>query len=120
MAKRLSAAGLVCALIVVGASAGTIAQPKLADPTRPPPSAAQETQTASEAKGAKPQPRLQSVLISQRRKLAVIDGRTVRLGGVIDGARVVAITEGSVTLRRGAETRTLSLYPAVAKKAIAQ
>jgi MSHA biogenesis protein MshK len=106
---------------MAGASAGATAQPKLADPTRPPQSgASQETDTASEAKGAKPQPRLQSVLISKRRKLAVIDGRTVRLGGVIDGARVVAITEGSVTLRRGAETKTLSLYPAVAKRATAQ
>jgi MSHA biogenesis protein MshK len=117
----MSAACLVCALIVGGASAGAVAQPNIPDPTRPPQSAAsQETEAGREAKGAKPQPRLQSVLISPRRKLAVIDGRTVRLGGEIDGARVVAITEGSVTLRRGAETYTLSLYPAVAKRAIAQ
>jgi MSHA biogenesis protein MshK len=61
---------------------------------------------------------LQSILISPQRKLAVIDGRTVPLGGEVNGAKLVAITEGGVTLRRGAQTETLRLNPGIEKKAV--
>jgi MSHA biogenesis protein MshK len=57
--------------------------------------------------------RLQSVLISSGRKLAVIDGITVPLGGTIDGARLVAIRESEVVLQKGAERETLKLNPGV-------
>jgi MSHA biogenesis protein MshK len=121
MAQRLSTASLVCALVAAGASPAAAAQARLPDPTRPPQAAASAGADApAPAKGAKPPARLQSVLISPQRRLAVIDGRTVRLGGEIDGARVVAITESTVTLRRGAQTEMLKLYPAVDKKASAQ
>jgi MSHA biogenesis protein MshK len=122
MAERLNGRTLACALVAALTSAAAAAQARLADPTRPPQSApaADEPAKPDEAKAPKSGPQLQSVLISPQRKLAVIDGRTVPLGGEVDGAKLVAITEGGVTLRRGSQTQTLRLNPGVQKKAVTQ
>ena len=62
-------------------------------------------------------PQLQSVLVSLRpggRRVAVIDGKTVRQGQRVGDAVLVAIGATEVVLRRGAKTETLKLYrPAV-------
>lgn len=89
---------------------GVFAQ-ALVDPTRPP-DAAPVLGSAVSAGTARPQ--LQSVLISNRpggRRLAVIDGRSVRAGDKVGGAVVVSIGEASVVLRRGKTLETLRLYP---------
>lgn len=89
---------------------GVFAQ-ALVDPTRPP-DAAPVLGSAVSAGAARPQ--LQSVLISNRpggRRLAVIDGRSVRAGDKVGGAVVVSIGEASVVLRRGKTLETLRLYP---------
>jgi len=97
------------------------AQPALSDPTRPPNVLQGAMRDASE-RGEAPAAasRLQSVLISPQRRLAVIDGRTVPLGGKVDDATLVQISETHVTLRRGAELKTLELYPGVERKAVGQ
>lgn len=87
---------------------GVFAQ-ALVDPTRPP-DAAPVPGSAASAGAARPQ--LQSVLISNRpggRRLAVIDGRSVRAGDKVGGAVVVSIGEASVVLRRGKTLETLRL-----------
>jgi len=61
---------------------------------------------------------LQSVLFSRGRKLAVIDGTVVPLGGAYGDARVVKITESEVVLKQGEETETLKLFPGVDKQAV--
>jgi MSHA biogenesis protein MshK len=81
----------------------------LTDPMRP---ADLSSASAAEAAGVAPS-RLQSVLISSNRKLAVIDGRTVPLGGSIDGATLVAIRESEVVLRKGDARETLKFNPGV-------
>lgn len=89
---------------------GVFAQ-ALVDPTRPP-DAAPVLGSAASAGAARP--RLQSVLISNQpggRRLAVIDGRSVRAGDKVGGAVVVSIGEASVVLRRGKTLETLRLYP---------
>jgi MSHA biogenesis protein MshK len=120
MVERVSAARVLCVLAAAATSAAATAQARLADPTRPPQGA--EAPEAPAGAAVQPAPkeahRLQSVLIAPDRKLAVIDGRTVPLGGRIDGAHVVAITETSVTLRRGAQTETLPLNAGVQKKQV--
>src|SRR5205823_5413429 len=69
MAQRLIALGL---LFAASTSQAALAQP-LNDPTRPP--------SATSPESGEPVPsRLQSVLLSPTRKIAVIDGRAVRLG----------------------------------------
>ena len=89
---------------------GVFAQ-ALVDPTRPP-DAAPVPASAASAGAARPQ--LQSVRISNRpggRRLAVIDGRSVRAGDKVGGAVVVSIGEASVVLRRGKTLETLRLTP---------
>ena len=113
MDERLTVPAAVFAFLAAGASATAFAQ-GLADPTRPPQVApAGDGDAAGAAKSAH---RLQSVLFSSTRKLAVIDGKTVPLGGEIGGAILTSINENGVTLRRGAETETLRLHPDVDKK----
>jgi len=109
MAERL-----ILSLLFAGSSAswGALAQP-LGDPMRPPamaaPSPAEEG--ASRAAG-----RLQSVLISPGRRVAVIDGRVVRLGERLGDATLVAISESQVVLQRPDGRETLKLTPVAEKK----
>jgi MSHA biogenesis protein MshK len=104
MAQRLIGLGLLAAV------AGAAAQ-GLSDPTRPP-SAADERVARSEA----PVSRLQSVLISPARKLAVIDGQTVALGGRLGEATVISIAPTQVILQSGATYQTLKLLPGIEKE----
>jgi MSHA biogenesis protein MshK len=86
----------------------------LVDPTRPP-----NAPAAGEVPGAAPGGSLlQSILIASNRKLAIINGTTVALGGMVGEARVVRITETEVTLKKGDETEVLKLYPGVDKQPI--
>lgn len=119
MAERLIASMAIVAASVLAWAACAQA---LSDPTRPPGPEATAAPAAGDPPGAqpeaKPAPRLQSILISPARKLAVIDGNTVALGGKFDGAVLVAITETHVTLKRGTELEVLPLYPGVERKPI--
>ena len=121
MAQRLRplARAAVLALAVSPSVGGAFAQAGLKDPMRPPnvvPGLAAE-------EGARPQSarfQLQSVLISPHRKLAVIDGRTVLLGGKLDEATLVGISETQVTLKQGEQFSTLELYPGIERKPVQQ
>ena len=96
--------------VLLALAPGVFAQ-ALVDPTRPPDAAPAEGSAVS-TRAAGPQ--LQSVLISNQpggRRLAVIDGRSVRAGDKVGGAVVVSIGEASVALRRGKTLETLRLYP---------
>jgi MSHA biogenesis protein MshK len=112
MAQRLNMRLVL--LAALGACPAAHAQGALIDPTRPP------TVMPADAVGdaAQPTGRLQSILISGTRKLAVIDGVTVPLGGKIDGATLVAIDETGVKLKRGEAIETLKLYPNIERQAI--
>ena len=82
----------------------------LQDPTRPPAAAALSVGAqAAVASG----PRLQSILVAREaggRRLAVIDGETVRPGEQFHGARVARIGDNEVELVRGGERQVLRLY----------
>lgn len=85
----------------------------LPDPTRPP---SEFESTAGGGAAVRSGPVLQSVLISPRYKAAIINGETVKLGGIYGSARVVEIGEGGVVLDEGGSLRTLELFPNVEKK----
>lgn len=106
---------LVGAAVLAGAGAA-FAQ-GLGDPTRPP-LAGDAADAAANAANAAPATRLHSILLSRGRKLAVIDGQMVPLGGMIGDAKLVRISESEVALRRGEETEVLRLLPAVGKKLV--
>jgi MSHA biogenesis protein MshK len=109
---------LYCAMLTatVVAMAGAQAQ-ALTDPTRPPSasSALSASQAAPEETAGT---QLQSILMSSGRKVAVINGTMVPLGGMIGEARVVRITETQVVLKRGEETEVLKMYPGIDKRAV--
>lgn len=84
----------------------------LADPTRPPSVATESAGEPSPPAG----PTLQSILISPTRRLAVISGQEVALGGRYGDATVTSITESTVLLRFADRKETLRLLPDVKKR----
>lgn len=85
----------------------------LADPTRPP---TVDTETLA-ATAPKSGPRLQSVLISPSRRVAVINGSAVGVGGKVGDATVASISAGAVVLKyANRRSETLQLITAVDKK----
>lgn len=84
------AAALVAAAGVAGAQQG------LGDPTRP--TSMAEPEPVARAVQSGPRWRLQSTLVAESRRLAVINGRTVAQGERIDGATVREVRQEGVTL----------------------
>ncbi|MES2257584.1 MAG: MSHA biogenesis protein MshK [Pseudomonadota bacterium] len=87
----------------------------LDDPTRPPPSAMSPGSVPVETTSSAPQ--VQSILVSREhggRRVAVINGVTVRQGAKFQGAVVERVGETEVVLRRGKSLETLKLFPASA------
>jgi hypothetical protein len=93
---------------------------ELADPTKPPAYAMlkfRQAKLATLPKVAGPKTerkketvlRLSSILISNNRKIAIIDDQMLSVGDKIRGARLVSITRDSVRLVRKGKTINLSL-----------
>ncbi|HMJ50082.1 MAG TPA: hypothetical protein VK440_05920 [Burkholderiales bacterium] len=59
---------------------------------------------------------LQSVFISPRLKVAIINGEPVKLGDSYGSAKVVKISESGVVLDTDGKLQTLKLFPSVEKK----
>ena len=88
----------------------------LPDPTRPPSEPVAAAASGASAAVPSSAPLLQSVLISPRHKVAIINGETVKLGGMYGSAKVVKISEGGVVLNEGGSLQTLRLFPGVEKE----
>jgi hypothetical protein len=56
-----------------------------------------------------PEPKLQGILFAPTRPSAIVDGRTVFVGGHVSGFRVTAISKNDVTLENGTKTKVLRL-----------
>jgi hypothetical protein len=56
-----------------------------------------------------PEPKLQGILFDPTRPCAIVDGKTVFVGGHVGEFRVTAISKNDVTLENGAETKVLKL-----------
>ena len=83
-------------------------QPK--DPTQPP--TAQRPRAPSSNPAAAPKlklPVLSSILTSNERKLAVINGKLVREGDLVAGMRVVQVAKDEVQLKSSKQARALVL-----------
>lgn len=78
------------------AAAGLGHAQQLGDPTRP--TALDEPEAAGAVAKAGPRWRLQSTLVADHRRLAVINGRTLAPGDRIDGATVRDVRQDGVTL----------------------
>lgn len=104
-----------CTLAALALSASFASAQALVDPTRPP--ASMDARPDATGQAGDGLPRLQSILIAPGaggRRVAVIDGETVRLGDSYKGARVARMTQSEVVLERGRERQVLRLEPASA------
>ena len=89
---------LMKVVVIVAAAAITlpaVAERELLDPTRPPSPA---TSASNGKSAAVPSWRLESTLISDYRRVAVINGQKVREGNDVGGARVKVIRRNAVVL----------------------
>jgi len=100
-------------LVLLLLTASTAGAQGLADPTRPP-GGVTEAVSAADPGG----PVLQSVMLSQGRKIAVISGEMVALGERYGSSRLVKLTETEAVLKNGGEVKVLRMYPLVDKRAV--
>lgn len=115
--RRLAMIGI--AMLAVAASARA-QDSGMRDPTRPPAALSAPAEASGRQGVPAGEPQLQSILVSLRpggRRVAVIDGKTVRQGQRIDGAVVEAIRPTEVVLRKGNQRQILKLYRPAARGA---
>jgi MSHA biogenesis protein MshK len=86
----------------------------LSDPTRPPTVTGDASTNAEVFTG----PVLQSILISPKRRLAIISGQTVALNSKYGEQTLIKVSETEVVLRNGKELQTLKLFPDLDKKLV--
>jgi len=108
--RPLMGIGVFCALSAV---IFPLHAEELPDPTRPPANIFQAASGRSTGAGAAQSSGLRSIIISATRRAAIIDGKTVELGGRFGNARLVEINAGSVVLQRGKNRQVLTLFPGV-------
>ncbi len=105
MAQHLNKVSLLGLLLLcAGAHAQTVV-----DPTRPPAGLAKDQGETYAG------PVLQSILISSTRRIAIISGKTVKMGDKFGEAQVISISENEVVLRTGKDKQVLKLYPSLYK-----
>jgi MSHA biogenesis protein MshK len=110
------AALLGLAALALGAAAHAQA---LADPTRPPPAVRGGAGSPSGRGAGEPGGLvLQSVIISDTSRSAIINGEHVMLGGKSGPARLIKVSEATVVVLTGDARRTLKLFPGVTKRAL--
>ncbi|MGH6782715.1 MAG: hypothetical protein ACREB5_11505 [Sphingomonadaceae bacterium] len=97
---------------------GAVAAQGLVDPTRPPHLGAAPVGVGATGDGPPGAYRLETVILSPGRKLAVINGTLVPLGGKIGEGRLVRVTESGVVIRTGDAVETLQFHPGLEKRAV--
>lgn len=111
----------LAAVAMLAMAAGALAQDSaLPDPTRPPVSLSAPLVGPGGPSAPSAQPQLQSILISLRaggRRVAVIDGKTLRQGDRIGSAVVESIHATEVVLRTGKQRQALKLFRPAARRA---
>ncbi|MFY9262001.1 MAG: hypothetical protein WAO71_16050 [Gallionella sp.] len=83
------------------------------DPTRPPAQIGTFDAPVASAVVSTPSHGLQSILMSKKRRAAIIDGKTIELGQLYGDARLVEVNESSVVLVGTQGRRELRLFPEV-------
>jgi len=104
-----------CLLTALAFHAGGVHAQPLTDPMRPPNVAGAAT---SAGKPSSAPIGVQVILTSQERKVAVIDGKVVPLGGNARDGKLVGLTDTSAVLEKGknGERDVLLMHPNIEKK----
>lgn len=87
---------------------------ELGDPTRPP-DYKKQAELPRAAAAAAEKWALTSVLISPRRRVAVVNGQAVQEGDTVGSSRIVRIRTSEVLLQRGGDRFVVSLLPGAVK-----
>jgi MSHA biogenesis protein MshK len=95
--------------IVLAAVCAVASADNIRDPTRPPSPAEIRAFFGAEPAAGHPSYQLQSILLSDERRVAIINGRRVSEGHVINQAEVVTIEPGRVVLRRDGKSIVLTI-----------
>lgn len=112
MSERATVAGIVLAAVL--GMLGSVTAGEEGDPTRP---SYLRPETAAPADAVRtPSWRLESIIVSPGRRIAVINGRAVGLNEWIGGARVVEILPYEVGLEYRGEIRRIVLVPTRIKR----
>ncbi len=108
MITMLKAAACCCLLALFATPVLSEGDEELDDPMRPadPPSPAQ-------APAADPEWILNSTVVSETRRIAIINGQRVSAGSWVDGARVISVRQGRAVIEVDGERREISLRPEV-------
>ena len=112
--KQRDLLGCVALLAALSTAAPVACAQPMADPTRPPPGVAESVPRLETVRG----PVLQSIMITQQSRSAIINGQRVELGGRYGDARVVKIDDNEIVLRSTDGTEVLKLSPDVEMKAV--
>jgi MSHA biogenesis protein MshK len=110
-----------CFIMAVGMvwAATGICADSISDPTRPPAVAMPAPLVGGVATPVDAGPVLQSVMISRKKKVAVISGQEVALGKMYGDAKLVAVRDHEVDLRNpDGSLQTLQMYAGVTKTGI--
>ncbi len=112
---------LACATLLLLATHAVHAETMLPDPTKPPieiltmpVSSVSASSTAGVVPSLITESSLQSVIIGEHRRAAVINGATVELGETVAGETLIEVLADRVRLRTAqGSTKELALYPGV-------
>lgn len=109
----------MCGLAPSAALAQSSAAAGLADPTRPPAALLESAIQEEEKPDAPPPLGLQTVLLRKGAKpLAIINGQSVELGGMLGESRLIRLTETEAVLQGANGKETLRLMPDAERKTI--
>jgi hypothetical protein len=121
MSRRLSVAAaqrwIISSFCLLISALTPLYAEDLPDPTRPPASifalaggagvGTKREATENQSSG------LHSIIISETRRAAIIDGKTVELGGSHGDAKLIEVNEGGVVLQHANSRQVLTLFPDV-------
>src|SRR3990170_1417566 len=107
--------GMMRALLTLSIARHSVAATAedLPDPTRPPAMIAGTGAATGRWSAESRSSGLQSTIISESRRAAIIDGKTVELGEKHGNAWLTEVNEGSVVLKTAQTRRVLTLFPDV-------
>lgn len=104
--RKVAISGLLFAVTFVNMTSNVWAQ-EIPDPMRPPVGFGQGLAVDATPAG----PVLQSILISPTRRIAIISGKTLKVGDKFGDAKVALIGDNEVVLQSGKNRQVLKLFP---------
>lgn len=108
---HVPARSLVLVLALASGAAFAPAAHAARDPMRPP-----QVATSHGGSRVAPEPVLTAVMGTAASRVAIVNGRVVRDGDTVDGARIVAVFDDGIRYIRGGTTRELRLPRGAAVK----